>query len=139
MVAGLGEVVARRRASRASALVTPRDARLDPAFALELQKLLPHRFARELQLIGELCDRGWPLSLECEQNGPAAVGKLVYGNDGLAPDEAWNETLESNTPIVKSLLANVCGSSAITSPASGKTSGCARMRRRPDSASPRWL
>ena len=93
MIAGLGEVVARGRASGASALVTAGHARLDPSLALELQELLPHRFARELQLIGELRDRGWPLALECEQDGPAAVGKLVYGEDGLAPDDAWKRNI----------------------------------------------
>src|SRR4051794_29440728 len=93
MIAGLGEVVARGGASGAPAFVTASNTRLDPSLALELQKLLPHRFARELQLIGELCDRGWPLSLECEQDGPAAVGKLVYGDDGLAPDDAWKRNI----------------------------------------------
>ena len=107
MVAGLSEVIARGGTPRAAAFIAAGHARLDPSFALELQELLPHRLARELQLIGELRDRRWALALECEKDGAAAVGKLVYGDDGLAPEKCGNETVESNTPIVKRLLANV--------------------------------
>jgi hypothetical protein len=50
-----------------------------------LQQLLAHRFARQLQRMGKLRDRGWALPFESKQDGPAAVRKLVDGDDGLAP------------------------------------------------------
>ena len=112
MVAGLGKVVARGRTSRAPALIAPRDARFDPSLPLKLQKLLSHRLARELQRSRELSDRGWALTLERKQDGAAAVRKLVYGNDGVAPQVSASmhgtglETLESNRWIVKDFLAN---------------------------------
>ena len=73
MIARLGQAVARRRAACAPAIARPRDSRLEPAFALQLQELLPHRFARQLQLLSELCNRRRALALERDENRAATV------------------------------------------------------------------
>jgi hypothetical protein len=57
MIACLGQDVARRWTSGPAALRWARHARLDPAFTLELEQLLPNSLARELELVGELRDR----------------------------------------------------------------------------------
>jgi hypothetical protein len=47
-----------------------------------LQELLADGFARELEQLRELGDCGRTLSLQRDENRAAAVGKLVYGDDG---------------------------------------------------------
>jgi hypothetical protein len=44
--------------------------------------LLPHGFTGELQQLGELRDRGGTLSLQRDEDRAAAIGQLVYGDDG---------------------------------------------------------
>ena len=82
MVAGLGEAVPRRRPAGTSALLAASNARLHPTLALELQQLLTHGLAGELQQLGELRDRGGALRLERDEDRAATIGQLVYGNDG---------------------------------------------------------
>ena len=81
MIASLGQTVARCRPARPTAVIRPRDSSLEPAFALQLQKLLSNRFAGQLQLFGELCDGRRPLPLERDENRAAAVRKLIDGED----------------------------------------------------------
>ena len=82
MIAGFGEAVARRRPAGAPALLAARDPRLHPSLALQLQQLLPHRFAGQRQQLGELRDGGGPLGLERDENRAATIGQLVDGDDG---------------------------------------------------------
>jgi hypothetical protein len=62
--------------------------------------------------MGELRDRGWALAFQREEDGAAAIGKLVDGDDGLAPPAAVSargsrrETVESKRGIVKSGVVN---------------------------------
>jgi hypothetical protein len=49
---------------------------------LQLQKLLPNGFARQLKLFCEFGDCCAALLLERRQNGAATLGKLVDGEDG---------------------------------------------------------
>src|SRR5204862_8353159 len=96
----------------AAALLAARDPRLHPPFALQLQQLLPHRFAGELQQLGELRDGGGALRLQRDENRAAAIGQLVDGNDGEPSlgDESDSQlnrafkTLDSKAVFVKSAL-----------------------------------
>jgi hypothetical protein len=48
-----------------------------------MQELLADGLAGEAQFIGELGDRARPLALQCDQDGAAAVGKLINGCYGV--------------------------------------------------------
>ena len=82
MITSLGEAVARRGTASAAALRGPRDARLDPAFTLELQQLLAHCLAGELKFIRELGDRRRTLTFKGEQDRATTIGELINGNNG---------------------------------------------------------
>ena len=82
MIARVGQRVARRRTSGLSAARAAIDLRLDPAVALQLEKLLPHRFAGQRKLGCEPRDRCGAVPFERDQNGAATIGKLIDGDDG---------------------------------------------------------
>jgi hypothetical protein len=64
--------------------------RLDPPVTLQLQELLPDRFTGELEYVGELGDGRGALLLQSDENRPAAVGKLVDGEDAVLPCDGKN-------------------------------------------------
>src|ERR1700726_1770895 len=72
MIAGLGQAVARRGASGPTAVIRPRDSSLEPAFALQLEKLLSNCLAGQLQLLSELCNGRRPLPLQRDENRTTA-------------------------------------------------------------------
>jgi len=50
-----------------------------------LQELLPHRFTRQLENIGQLRDGRRPMLLERNQNRAPAVRQLFNGKNGRLP------------------------------------------------------
>src|SRR5258708_21551118 len=73
MIARLGETVTGGGPARRDPLRVAGDLRLDPPFALELQKLLANAFTGQSELIGEMRDRGRSATLQRVQNGAPAV------------------------------------------------------------------
>ena len=82
MIARFSQAVARCRTASAQALEASCDLRLDPPLTLQLQKLLPNSFPRQLKPFREFCDCCGALLLERGQNGAPTLGKLVDGEDG---------------------------------------------------------
>jgi len=75
-----GRELEERRGPSGTVLIPGRAGRLDKSLMLQLQKLLPDRFGRQLQGAGELRDGGPAAALQLRENRTPAFGQLGERN-----------------------------------------------------------